>query len=321
MTKTLFAALVGCPNVGKSSILNRLLGRKLAIVSPKPQTTRSKIMGVLTQTMPAERRADAAINDEFIGAATETGERETDSTQFVFTDTPGLHRPRTLLGENMVKAVGEGIAGGDLAVLVTEPKGEPRPAELELLQRCQKLKLPVILAVNKIDTLDSKSLLLEKLARFAALYDFAAQIPVSALKNDGIDALMAELEAHAAEGPHFFPDDTLTDQPERVLAAEIIREKLLLNLQQEIPHETAVLVESWEERSDGLISIGAAIYCGKERHKGMILGKGGENLKKISASARADMERFFGARVYLRCFVKSREGWQNSAGTLKELGL
>ncbi|MDR1410238.1 MAG: GTPase Era [Oscillospiraceae bacterium] len=293
MSKNLFAALIGCPNVGKSSILNRLLGRKLAIVSPKPQTTRSKITGVFTR-----------------------GE-----TQFVFTDTPGLHKPRTLLGENMVKAIGEGIDGGDLAVLVTGPKGEPRLTEAELLERCKKLKLPVILAVNKIDMLESKSLLLEKLAMFAPLYDFTAQIPVSALKNDGISTLLDELESHATEGPHFFPDDMLTDQPERVLAAEIIREKLLLNLQQEVPHETAVIVEEWGERTDGLLSIGAAIYCGKARHKGMILGKNGETIKKISTSAREDMERFFGCKVYLRCFVKSREGWKNSAGTLKELGL
>ncbi|MDR1805724.1 MAG: GTPase Era [Clostridium sp.] len=293
MTKNIFAALVGCPNVGKSSILNRLLGRKLAIVSPKPQTTRSKIMGILTR-----------------------GE-----TQFVFTDTPGIHKPRTLLGESMVKAAGEGMEGGDLAILVTEPKGEPRPAELDLLARCKKLRLPVILAVNKIDTLESKALVLERFAAFAPLYDFAALLPVSATKNDGIEELLTELEKHAVEGAHLFPDDALTDQPERLLAAEIIREKLLLNLQQEIPHETAVVVEEWVERDDGLLSIGAAIYCGKARHKGMILGKGGAVLKKISAAAREDMERFFGCKIFLRCFVKSREGWQNSAGLLKELGL
>lgn len=293
MSKTLFAALVGCPNVGKSSLLNRLMGTKLAIVSPKPQTTRAKIMGVHTR-----------------------GE-----TQFVFSDTPGLHRPKTLLGENMVKAVGAGMEGGDLAVLVVEPRGDVRPAEQELLEKCRKMQLPVILAVNKIDTLDSKAAVLSRFAQFAPLYDFAALLPVSAVKNDGVDALFAELESHAVESPHFFPDDTLTDQPERVLAAEIIREKLLMYLQQEVPHETAVLVEEWEERADGLLSISAAIYCGKARHKGMILGKGGQTLKKISTAARADLERFFDGKVYLRCFVKSREGWQNSAGTLKELGL
>ncbi|MCL2023224.1 MAG: GTPase Era [Oscillospiraceae bacterium] len=297
MSKTLFAAIVGCPNVGKSSLLNRLLGQKIAIVSPKPQTTRTKIMGVLTSG----------------------------GTQFVFTDTPGLHRPKSLLGESMVKAVGDGISGGDLAILVTEPTAKSdidvlRPAEKDILEKCEKLKIPVILAINKIDTLESKALILERIQQLSPLFDFAAIIPVSALKSDGVDELLAELEKHTAESPHFFPGDAITDQPERLLAAEIIREKLLLHLQQELPHETAVLVEEWSEREDGLLSIGAAIFCGKSRHKGMILGKGGETLKKISSSARVDMENFFGCKVFLRCFVKSREGWQNSAGTLKELG-
>ncbi len=303
-TKTCFAAIVGCPNVGKSSLLNRLLGQKVAIVTHRPQTTRTKITGVLTQ-----------------------GE-----TQFVFTDTPGMHKPQTRLGQKMVRAVRESLDGVDVCVLVTEPflkKGDAcedapqtlRPAELELLERFRKEALPVILAINKIDLLGSKTEVLERIRLFSACYPFAAVVPVSAAKGDNLPALLAEIARFAAPSVHYFPEDSLTDQPERILAAEMIREKLLVLMDQEIPHESAVLMERMHERADGLLEMEAVIYCGKERHKGMIIGKQGAMLKEISTRARKDMERFFGCPVHLRCFVKVKEGWRESENWIREFGL
>ena len=294
MEKTAFIAIVGCPNVGKSSILNRILGTKIAIVSSKPQTTRTRIMGVYTE-----------------------GE-----TQIVFTDTPGFHRPRNKLGEKMVRAVSESIGGVDACILVVEPTGEIRPAEEELLAKFRREKLPAILAINKIDTIKDKTVLLERAAEMAKLFDFDAVVPVSAETGKGIDELIEELEKLTFESPHFFPDDTLTDQPERVIAAEIIREKALRLLDKEIPHGIAVSIESMKERPEKeILDIDAVIYCEKESHKGIIIGKKGAMLKKISTFARQDMEKFFDCKVNLQCWVKIREGWRNREGLIRNFGL
>ncbi len=293
-TKTAFIAIVGCPNVGKSSILNRLLEAKVAIVSDKPQTTRTRIMGVLTK-----------------------GE-----TQLVFTDTPGYHRPRNKLGEKMIKAVTDSIGGVDACLLVVEAQGELRETERELLQKFRAQKMPVVLAINKIDTVLQKTDLMRRITELSSLYDFEAVVPVSALKNDGMDALCDELCALAFPSEHFFPDDTLTDQPERVLAGEMIREKMLRLLDREIPHGVAVSIEKMRERSDSdLMDIEAVIYCEKESHKGIIIGKGGAMLKRISTYARQDMEKFFGCRVNLKCWVKVKEGWRNREGLIHNFGL
>lgn len=294
MTKTAFVSIVGCPNVGKSSLLNRILGQKIAIVTQKPQTTRTKIMGVLTR-----------------------GE-----TQLVFTDTPGYHRPKTKLGEKMIKAVGEGINGMDACLFVTEPEGEIRDTETELLTKLKREGAPVILAINKTDTVKDKEILMKKIITLTNAYDFEAVVPVSALKGDNVDVLIEELEKLAYESVHFFPDDTLTDQPERVIAAEMIREKMLLLLDKEIPHGVAVSIEKMRERpQNDITDIEATIYCEKESHKGIIIGKNGEMLKKISTRARVDMERFFGCKINLRCWVKVKEDWRNREGLIRNFGL
>jgi GTP-binding protein Era len=294
MTKTAFIAIVGCPNVGKSSILNRLLGQKVAIVSEKPQTTRTKIMGVLTK------------ND----------------IQLVFTDTPGFHRPRTKLGEKMVKAVGDSISGVDACLFVVEPEGDLRSAEHELLEKFKSQKMPVILAINKIDTLLHRDALIERIVKFSSLYDFEAVVPVSATKGDNMEALEAELNKLANPSDYFFPEDTLTDQPERVIAAEIIREKLLRLLDKEIPHGIAVNIEKMQERAGtDLLDIDANIFCEKESHKGIIIGKNGEMLKRVSTRAREDMEKFFQCRVNLHCWVKVKEDWRNREGLIHNFGL
>ena len=294
MTKTAFVAIVGCPNVGKSSLLNRMLGQKVAIVTQKPQTTRTKIMGVLTR-----------------------GE-----IQLVFTDTPGYHRPKTKLGEKMIKAVGDGINGVDACLFVTEPEGEIREAELELLKKLKAEKAPVVLAINKIDTVKQKEKIMEKIVAFSSVYDFEAVIPVSALKEENIDILIEELDKLTYESVHFFPDDTLTDQPERVLAGEIIREKMLLLLDKEFPHGVAVSIEKMRERPTGnIMDIEATIYCEKDTHKGIIIGKKGDMLKKISTKARVDMENFFQCKINLQCWVKVKEGWRNREGLIHNFGL
>lgn len=292
--KTAFIAIVGCPNVGKSSILNKLLGEKIAIVSDKPQTTRTRIMGVLT----------------------------VDETQLVFTDTPGFHRPKTKLGEKMIKAVDETISGVDACLFVVEPKGDLRPTEEELLKKFAQQKARVVLAINKVDTVPDKEDLMKRILEFSQLYDFEAIVPVSAVKGDNMEPLLDELMKLAEEGYHFFPEDTLTDQPERVLAAEMIREKLLRNLDKEIPHGTAVSIERMRERDDAeIIDIEATIYCEKESHKGIIIGKKGDMLKRISTRAREDMERFFDCKVNLKCWVKVKEDWRNREGLIHNFGL
>ncbi len=294
MTKTAFIAIVGCPNVGKSSILNRLLGQKIAIVSEKPQTTRTRITGILTE-----------------------GE-----TQLVFTDTPGFHRPRTKLGENMVRAVSESIADVDACLFVIEPAGELREKELELIERFRREKMPVILCINKVDTVPEKEALMARILDVSQRYAFTAVVPASAKTGDNFDALAAELKALAQPSVHFFPDDTLTDQPERVIVAEILREKMLRLLDKEIPHGTAVSIEKMREREDSdLVDIDAVIYCEKESHKGIIIGKKGAMLKRISTRAREDMERFLCCRVNLQCWVKVKEDWRNREGLIRNFGL
>ena len=292
--KTAFIAIVGRPNVGKSSILNKLLGQKIAIVSDKPQTTRTRIMGVLT------------INE----------------TQLVFTDTPGFHRPKTKLGEKMIKAVSDSISGVDLCLFVIESEGDLRETELELIEKFKQQKMPVVLAINKIDTLEDKTVLMKRIMDMTQLYDFEAIVPVSAVKNDGLDALTDELIKLAQPSEHFFPEDTLTDQPERVIVSEIIREKMLRLLDKEIPHGVAVAIEKMRERSDkDLIDIEATIFCERESHKGIIIGKKGATLKRISTYARQDMEKFFDCQINLQCWVKVKDDWRNREGLIHNFGL
>lgn len=294
MTKTAFIAIVGCPNVGKSSILNKLLGTKIAIVSSKPQTTRTKIMGVLTE-----------------------GE-----TQLVFTDTPGYHKPHNKLGEKMNQAVGDSIGGVDACLFVVESKGDIKKGEYELIEKFKKFKVPVILAINKIDMIKDKEELLERIVELNKLFDFEAIVPVCASTGEHIDELVDEMKKLAFDSPHFFPDDTLTDQPERVLAAEIIREKILRLMDKEVPHGVAVSIEKMRERDNqDILDIEAIIYCERESHKGMVIGKKGSMLKKISTYARQDLENFFGIKVNLQTWVKVKEDWRNREGLIHNFGL
>ena len=292
-TKTAFVAIVGRPSVGKSSLLNALIGEKVAIVSNKPQTTRTRITGVLTR----------------------------ENTQFVFIDTPGLHKPRTKLSEYMVKQVNESVADVDVAVLVVEPAGEIQKAEQELMASFQAQRIPAILAINKIDTLDLREKLMPRILAFSQAHPFEAVVPISALKGDGVDAVLDELEKFAAPSPFFFDEDTLTDQPERVIVAEIVREKLLKNMYDEIPHGVAVTVERMHEREEQqLIDIEVQIYCEKESHKGMIIGKGGGMLKRVASQAREDIEHFLRCKVNLKCWVKVREDWRNRENVIRSFG-
>ena len=294
MTKTAFVAIVGCPNVGKSSILNKIMGTKIAIVSSKPQTTRTKIMGVLTE-----------------------GE-----TQLVFTDTPGYHKPHNKLGEKMNQAVGDSIGGVDACLFVVESKGDIKKGEYELLEKFKNLKVPVILAINKIDMIKDKEELLERIVQLNSLFDFEAIVPVCASTGEHIDELVDEMKKLAFDSPHFFPDDTLTDQPERVLASEIIREKILRLMDKEVPHGIAVSIEKMRERDNqDILDIEAIIYCERESHKGIVIGKKGSMLKKISTYARQDLESFFGIKVNLQTWVKVKEDWRNREGLIHNFGL
>lgn len=294
MQKSAFIAIVGRPNVGKSSILNAMIGQKVAIVSNKPQTTRTRIMGVLTE------------GDD----------------QLVFIDTPGMHKPKTSLGKYMVRSVNESVSGVDACLLVTEADREPTQTELMLIEKFKSLDLPAILAINKIDTLKNKEVLMAQILRYSKLYDFAAIVPVSAHDGDGINELKEALKGFAMEGGHFFEEDALTDQSERNLAAEMIREKILRLTDREIPHGTAVVVEKMRTRDDGsdIMDVDATIYCEKDSHKGIIIGKGGSMLKKISSQARQDMENFFDCKVNLQTWVKVKEDWRNREGLLKSFG-
>ncbi len=293
-TRSAFITIAGKPNVGKSSILNKLLGTKIAIVSSKPQTTRTKIMGVLT---------DGDI-------------------QLVFTDTPGFHKPHNRLGEIMNCAVKDSLGGTDAVLFVTEPKGELNPKELELINKFRQEKISTILVINKIDTLSDKTALLSRLKELSGYYDFTAAVPVSAETGEGIGELLDEMKKLAVPSVHYFPDDTLTDQPERVIASEIIREKLLRLMDKEVPHGIAVAVEKMRERQDKeILDIDAVIYCERETHKGMIIGKHGAMLKKVSTFARQDLERFFDMKVNLHTWVKVKEGWRNKEGLIRNFGL
>ena len=291
--RSAFIAIVGRPNVGKSSLLNKMLRQKIAIVSSKPQTTRTRIMGVLTE------------ND----------------VQLVFIDTPGLHKARNSLDKYMLRSVNESVAGVDACVLVVEADSNITEGEKMFAEKFRSLGLPAILAINKTDTLKTKEKLAPQIAELSKLYDFSAVVPCSAQTGEGIDDLKAELRKLSSEGGYMFDEDTLTDQPERVLAAEMIREKLLRLLDKEIPHGTAVFVEKMRERSGSdIIDMDAVIYCERDSHKGIIIGKGGSMLKKIGSYARQDMERFFGCRINLQIWVKVKEDWRNREGILRSLG-
>ena len=290
-TKTAIVTIAGRPNVGKSTLTNHLVGEKIAIVSNKPQTTRNRICGILTQ----------------------------DNTQFVFVDTPGFHKPRTKLGDYMVNAVKESIADVDLTVLVVEPIASVGAQEEALIEQLMARRVPTVLAINKIDTVE-KDKLLEVIAVYSQTGAFDAIIPISAKTGDGVEALLAECEKYAVEGPFLFPDDVTTDQPERQVMAEIIREKLLWNLEKEIPHGTGVEITTFTERENGIIDIDATIFCEKASHKGIIIGKGGEMLKKISSMARKDCEKFMGTKVYLTTWVKVKENWRDSDFMVRNFG-
>ena len=290
-TKTAMITIAGRPNVGKSTLTNFLVGEKIAIVSNKPQTTRNRIRGIVTK----------------------------DDTQFFFVDTPGYHRARTKLGDYMVNVTQESIADVDMTILVVEPIASLGPQEEGLLQEIQADHCPVVLAINKIDTVE-KEKLLEVISVYSQKADFEAIVPISAKTGDGVEDLLAVCKKHAVEGPFLFPEDITTDQPERQVMAEIIREKLLWCLDREVPHGTAVEINKFSERDNGIIDLDATIYCEKASHKGIIIGKGGEMLKKISSMARADCEKFMGTKVYLTTWVKVKENWRDSDFLVKNFG-
>lgn len=290
--KSAFIAIVGRPNVGKSSILNRLLGTKIAIVSSKPQTTRNRITGVLTE-----------------------GEY-----QLVFFDTPGMHKPKNSLGKYMVRSVNESVGGVDCCMLVVEADKSPVQTELDFIDKFKTLGMPAILVINKIDMIKDKEILMKQILEYSKLYDFEAIVPVSASDGNGMNELLEELKKQASEGGHFFEDDTLTDQPERVIASEIIREKILRLCNAEIPHGTAVVIEKMKTRDNGILDIDATIFCEKESHKRILIGKNGAMLKKISTFARQDMERFFDCKVFLQVWIKVKEDWRNRAQLLQNFG-
>ena len=290
-TKTAKITIAGRPNVGKSTLTNYLVGEKIAIVSNKPQTTRNRICGIVTR----------------------------ENTQFVFVDTPGFHKPRTKLGDYMVGVTRESIADVDLTILVVEPIASIGPQEEGLMEQLKSHKCPAILAINKIDTVEKENLL-EVIAAYSQAADFDAIIPISAKTGDGVDELLKACEKYAIESPFLFPEDSTTDQPERQVMAEIIREKILWNLEREVPHGTAVEITKFSERDNGIIDIDATIYCEKASHKGIIIGKQGAMLKKISSMARTDCEKFMGTRVYLTTWVKVKENWRDSDFLVRNFG-
>lgn len=302
--KSAFITIIGRPNVGKSSLMNRVLGQKVAIVSSKPQTTRTRIMGIYTR----------------------------EETQLVFIDTPGFHKPRNELDKNMNKAVGEGMSDVDAAVLVveavtafkTDSEALP-PTEAELIKELKKRKLKGILVINKIDLLQKKEELLNIIIKYNEQFPFEAIIPLSAKTGDGIGLMIDELKAFAKPSPHYFPDDEVTDQPEKVMVAEMIREKLLRTLEKEVPHGIAIDLERFVERDtvsgEPIVEVEATIICEKDSHKGIIIGKGGAGLKKIGVMARRDIEDFFGIRANVKLWVKVKEDWRNKRGLIHTFGL
>ena len=291
MTKSAMITVCGRPNAGKSTLTNALVGEKVAIVSPKPQTTRNRITAIV----------------------------EHGDTQFVLLDTPGFHKPKTRLGDYMVNVVRESVADVDCVLLMVEPLPSVGPQEEALIERIKQSGAPAILLINKIDTVD-KAKLLEVMAVYSQAYDFDAILPVSAKTGDGLKELLTELEKYAVEGPHLFPDDMITDQPERQICAELVREKLLKCLDKEIPHGTAVEVTKFSERDNGIIDLEVTIFCEKDSHKGIIIGKKGAMLKKIGELARHDIEDFMGTNVNLQTWVNVKENWRDSMASLRNFG-
>ena len=290
-TKTAMITIAGRPNVGKSTLTNSLVGEKIAIVSNKPQTTRNRICGIVTK----------------------------EDIQYIFVDTPGFHKPRTKLGDYMVNVTRESIADVDLTVLMVEPIPSVGQQELALIEQLKQSNCPVVLVINKIDTIEKENLL-EIIALYSQAAEFKAIIPLSAKTGDGVEELLAECKKYAVDSPFLFPEDITTDQPERQVMAEIIREKLLWTLDREVPHGTAVEITKFSERDNGIIDIDAIIYCEKASHKGIIIGKHGDMLKKISTMARADCERFMGTKVYLTTWVKVKENWRDSDFLVRNFG-
>ena len=290
MTRTGFIAIVGRPNVGKSTLLNTMLGEKVAIVSSKPQTTRNRIIGIHTK-----------------------GE-----DQFVFLDTPGIFRPKNTLGSFMVKTANSTMQDADAVILVTDTGKNITEVEKNVIEYSKKTGTPVVLALNKID-LYRREQIAETIAAYAALHDFSAVVPICAKNGKGVDALLGECEPFLQESDFFFPEDMVTDQSERQVAAEVIREKLLRTLDKEIPHGVAVAIEAFKEEGS-LISIRAEIFCEKASHKGIIVGKGGEELKRVGSYARADLEAIFGTKVFLDLWVKVKENWRDSQRGITDFG-
>ena len=293
ISKSCMITICGRPNVGKSTLANALAGEKVAIVSDKPQTTRNRITAVVNR---AETK-----------------------TQLVLMDTPGFHRPRTKLGDYMVNVVRESIPDVELVLLVVEPIPAIGPQEQGLIDSIRKSGCPAILVINKIDTVE-KETLLAVMAVYAKAFDFAEILPVSAQKRDGTEELLRLMERYAVPGPAYFPEGVDTDQPDRQVCAELVREKLLRCLDREIPHGTAVEVTRFSERENGVIDLDVTIYCEKSSHKGIIIGKNGAMLKTIGEAARRDIERFMGTKVFLRTWVKVKENWRDSDAMLKNFG-
>ena len=291
ISKTAMITICGRPNVGKSTLANALAGEKIAIVSNKPQTTRNRITAVCQR-----------------------GE-----TQFVFLDTPGFHKPRTRLGDYMVNVVRQSVADVDAVVLVVEPVASIGPQERELIASIKAADCPAVLAINKLDTVEPEKLL-AVIALYSEAYAFRAVVPMSAKTGDGVEELLKELDKFAVESPALFPEGVTTDQPEKQVCAELIREKLLLNLEREVPHGTAVEITRFSERDDGIIDLEATIYCEKASHKGIIVGKHGAMLKKIGEDARKDIEEFMGTKVFLQTWVKVKEKWRDSNSLLRNFG-
>ncbi len=291
ITKSAMITICGRPNVGKSTLTNALVGEKIAIVSNKPQTTRNRISAVVTRG----------------------------NTQFVLMDTPGFHKPRTRLGDYMVNVVKESVADVDAVMLLVEPIANIGRQEEELIARIKETNVPAVLVINKIDTVE-KSELLEVMAMYSQAHGFDAIIPISAKNNEGLDELMAQLDKYAVEGPQLFPDDMISDQPEKQICAELVREKLLLCLDKEIPHGTAIEVTKFSERENGIIDMDVTIFCEKASHKGIIIGKNGAMLRKIGEMARTDIEAFMGTKVFLQTWVKVKENWRDSMAQLRNFG-
>ena len=291
ISKTAMITICGRPNVGKSTLTNALAGEKIAIVSNKPQTTRNRITAVCQR-----------------------GE-----TQFVFLDTPGFHKPRTRLGDYMVNVVRQSVADVDAVVLVVEPVASLGPQARELIASIKAANCPAVLAINKLDTVEPEKLL-AVIALYSEAYAFNAIVPISAKTGDGVEELLKELDKFAMESPALFPEGVTTDQPEKQVCAELIREKLLLNLEREVPHGTAVEITRFSERDDGIIDLEATIYCEKASHKGIIIGKHGAMLKKIGEDARKDIEEFMGTKVFLQTWVKVKEKWRDSNSLLRNFG-